>query len=38
VTLTHWLYWLAAFLIVLAILAIAACLQEWMLWRKEERK
>lgn len=33
-----WVEWLAAFLIVLAVLAIGACIQEWLTWRKECRK
>ena len=34
----NWIKWLAAFLIVLAILAIGAAVQEWWTWRKGGRR
>jgi hypothetical protein len=36
--LTLGLHWIAAFLIVVALLAIGAAVQEWWEWRKENRK
>lgn len=34
----HWLPFLAAFLIVIALLTIAACIQEWLQWRRQRRR
>lgn len=34
----HWLYWIAAFVIVLAVLVVATAVQEALAWRKENRK
>ena len=34
-----WLvWWLAAFMVVLAILTIGVAIQEWLIYRKERRK
>jgi uncharacterized membrane protein YidH (DUF202 family) len=35
---THWLHWIASFLIVIGILSVAAGVQQWWEWRKENRK
>ena len=35
---TFWLDWIAAFLIVIGILIIAAGVQQWWEWRKEDRR
>jgi uncharacterized membrane protein YidH (DUF202 family) len=37
-TFAHWLQWLTAFLIVVAILAVAAGVSEWWKWHKEKRR
>lgn len=34
----YWLYFVVAFLGVIAVLTVAAGLQEWWQWRKEVRK
>jgi hypothetical protein len=34
---SDWVAWLAAFMIVLAILTIAAGVQEWLEWRRGRR-
>lgn len=31
-------YWLVALLAVIAVLSIAAGIQEWLIWRKEKSK
>jgi hypothetical protein len=37
-TLPLWfVYWIVAFLIVIAALAVAAGIQEWWAWRRENR-
>jgi uncharacterized membrane protein YhaH (DUF805 family) len=33
----YWLYWILAFAVVVAILAIGAAVQEWWLWRRDRR-
>jgi hypothetical protein len=33
-----WIYWLAAFMIILAFLTIGVCIQEALAWRREGRK
>ena len=33
----HWLYWIASFAVVVGLLCILAAVQEWWLWRLEER-
>jgi hypothetical protein len=30
-----WLWWIAAFLVVVGVLAIACAIHEWWLWRKD---
>lgn len=34
----YWLYWIASFLIVVAILSIGAFIQEWWTWRRETKR
>lgn len=34
-TLDHWLYWVAAFLIVVAILMVFTAIQEWWEWYRQ---
>ena len=34
----HWLQWIAAYLIVIALLTIGVAIQEFLDWRKERRK
>jgi hypothetical protein len=38
VTFSHWTTWLAAFMVVLAILTVGVAVQEWRELRKESRK
>ncbi|SEE51719.1 hypothetical protein SAMN05444171_7886 [Bradyrhizobium lablabi] len=33
----HWLQWIVAYLIVIAILFIGAGVQEYLAWRKEQK-
>ena len=33
-----WVAWLAAFMVVIAILTIGVAIQEYLIWRKETRK
>lgn len=30
-------YWVVAFLIVIGVLSVAAAIQEWRIWRRENR-
>ena len=32
------LYWLVSLLVVMAVLSIAAAIQEWLIWRREKEK